>query len=147
MIKRLLVGVDGSSHSYKAVTFAAELSAQCGASLRLMTAVADRSVPEELRRFADVEHAGTSDVEVNRLIGERLLDHAREHAVAGGAPEIETVVAVGEPVGAILAAARDAKPDAIVLGTRGLSDLEGVLIGSVSHKLSMLAPCPVITVR
>ena len=39
------------------------------------------------------------------------------------------------------------KVDLIVMGTRGLSDIKGLLLGSVSHKLIQLAPCPTLTVK
>ena len=48
---------------------------------------------------------------------------------------------------AILDCAKDRNADLIVMGTRGLSDLKGRFVGSVSHKLSHLADCTFITVR
>ena len=43
--------------------------------------------------------------------------------------------------------ARVEKCDLVVVGTRGLSDFEGLLLGSVAHKVLVSAPCPVLTVR
>ena len=43
--------------------------------------------------------------------------------------------------------AQDRKADAIVMGSRGLSDIKGLFLGSVSHKVSHLAECTCITVK
>jgi len=42
---------------------------------------------------------------------------------------------------------KEAHSDMIVMGSRGLSDLAGLLVGSVSHKVTNMAPCTCITVR
>ena len=53
----------------------------------------------------------------------------------------------GEPVRSILAFASLHHVDTIVVGSRGLSDLKGLLMGSVSHKLGQLAKVTCITVK
>lgn len=47
----------------------------------------------------------------------------------------------------ILRGARDRAVDMIVLGSRGFGDAEGLLLGSVSHKVAHLAACTCVTVR
>ena len=47
----------------------------------------------------------------------------------------------------VLEAARKHEADIIVMGTRGLGGLEGLIMGSTAHKVSHLAPCTCITVR
>ena len=68
---------------------------------------------------------------------------ARENNVE----QIETRMEEGDPVKGILQAAEQAKANLIVMGCRGLSDLKGLLMGSVSHKVSQLAPCTCVTVK
>jgi nucleotide-binding universal stress UspA family protein len=51
------------------------------------------------------------------------------------------------PASAILQEARDLDAGMIVVGSRGLSDLGGLLLGSVAHKVIQLATCPVLVVR
>ena len=53
----------------------------------------------------------------------------------------------GRPADTIVAAAERDKADMIVMGSRGFSDLKGLLLGSVSHKVSHLAPCTCVTVK
>jgi nucleotide-binding universal stress UspA family protein len=56
-------------------------------------------------------------------------------------------VEVGDPASAIVSVATAEKPDMLVMGSRGLGDIQGLLMGSVSHKVSHLAPCTVVTVK
>jgi nucleotide-binding universal stress UspA family protein len=53
----------------------------------------------------------------------------------------------GDPVKCILSMTEQEEVDVIVMGTRGLGDLQGLLVGSVSHKVSNLAPCTCIAVK
>jgi len=57
------------------------------------------------------------------------------------------MVLEGDPAGRIVEAARKRGADLIVIGSRGLGDLQGMLLGSVSHKVAQLAPCTCIIVR
>ena len=63
-----------------------------------------------------------------------------------GVKEVETVIAAGDPTQAI-ETAKARNVDTIVIGSRGLGDLQGLLLGSVSHKVAQMAPCTCIIVR
>ncbi len=76
-----------------------------------------------------------------------MISRAAEAAREQGATKIETVIAQGDPARAILSESRKRGVDAIVMGSRGLSDLKGFVVGSVSHKVAHTAECTVITVR
>ena len=56
-------------------------------------------------------------------------------------------IEVGDPAAAILEVAKGRKADLIVMGSRGLGDLQGLLLGSVSHKVGHLADRTCITVK
>ena len=53
----------------------------------------------------------------------------------------------GDPAAEIIRAAREKKVELIIVGARGLSQLSGLILGSVSEKVLHVAPCPVIVVR
>ena len=65
----------------------------------------------------------------------------------GFSTAITPLVAEGDPADVILNLAASHKVDMIVLGSRGLSDFKGLLVGSVSHKVGAQADCSCITVK
>jgi len=79
-------------------------------------------------------------------VGNIVLDDAESAARGHGASEVNAVLMHGDPARCILSMA-DAEADMIVMGTRGLSDLAGLFVGSVSHKVNQLSHCTCITVR
>ena len=150
MIKTILVPTDGSDHADKAVGFAADLAEKYGAKVHLVHVLRDpgsANVPPELRTFEKIEHARVTEREVIRGIATEILQKAEQRARERGAKEVETSIEIGSPAEWILEAARKQEADLIVMGTRGLGGLEGLLMGSTAHKVSHLAPCTCITVR
>ncbi|WP_153978653.1 universal stress protein [Paenibacillus xylanilyticus] len=59
----------------------------------------------------------------------------------------KTVHLKGNPAHEILRYARDTKQQLIIIGSRGLSGIKEIMLGSVSHKVSQLAICPVLIVH
>ena len=174
MIKTILVPTDGSDHAGKAVLLASDIAEKYGARLVILHVLQRGRLPEEIRHMAEVEHlaepvpAGRpfaanvpassaaalkqtrgdqSDERIHQQIGERVLGAAETTAREAGVERLESRTEQGDPVRQILEAAKREKANLIVMGCRGLSDLKGLLIGSVSHKVSQLAPCTCVTVR
>jgi nucleotide-binding universal stress UspA family protein len=83
---------------------------------------------------------------VRTEFAQALLDDARRSAVRHGVESVELRVETGDPARIILELAKSEKADLIVIGSRGLSDLEGLVFGSTSHKVTHLAPCSCLTV-
>jgi nucleotide-binding universal stress UspA family protein len=139
--RRILVPVDFSDSSARALRHAAKRAAESGGSLIVVHVVpADYGWlgigREELRDL---------DRSLQRQAADRLRTFADENVGDELAPELE--VRVGQPAGEILAAARESKCDSIVLSTRGLTGLDRYLIGSVADRVARLAPCPVVLLR
>ncbi|MCP3746982.1 MULTISPECIES: universal stress protein [Paenibacillus] len=59
----------------------------------------------------------------------------------------ETLHLKGDPAHEILDYARDSKQQLIIIGSRGLSGIKEMMLGSVSHKVSQLSSCPVLIVH
>ena len=87
------------------------------------------------------------DTQVAQAIGDYLLQSSKRVAAERGVKEVKGVVTDGDPAKAILDCAKIEGADLIVIGSRGLGDLKGLLVGSVSHKVCQLADCTCITVR
>lgn len=174
MFKTILVPIDGSDHAAKAVAIASEMAVKYNARIILLHVISNGEVPEELVRFAKAEHlprtASRSNVErleatphglvrvpgggqeqVDRYtvmldIAERLLEDAKGIAERHGVETINVLTEEGDPAERILEMARREHVDGIVMGNRGLSDLKGAIVGSVSHKVCHEAECTCISV-
>jgi nucleotide-binding universal stress UspA family protein len=148
MVRTILVATDGSDHAGRAVTMAAALAEIYDAKLILLHVlpnVVDENIPRHLEKFVEFERLDLG--EVLSAIGDSIVRQAEQIAQEQGARDIETLLTSGSPSKQILDAADRHSADFIVVGSRGLGDLEGLLLGSVSHKVSHLAKRTCITVR
>ena len=141
MFKNILVPVDGSDHALRALDVACDLAQKYGAALRLV-----HTYPPI---FTDSTMGG-ADIEplIARRTGagEAVLARAREY-VKDCALDITTELREAPDAEAILEEADAHHCDLIVMGTRGLGRLTGLLLGSVSQKVVQHAKCPVLLVR
>lgn len=146
MSKNILVPVDGSDHSKKALEFAAELATRFDGQLFLLHVV--QSLPMDrtmvLGAAAISVHTTTEELQA---IGGKVIEAARETAEGLGATVAAADAVLGDPANKIVARAKALGADMIVMGSRGLSDLGGLVVGSVSHKVNHLAPCTCVSVR
>jgi nucleotide-binding universal stress UspA family protein len=104
-------------------------------------------VPGEVRELARLEHIRITERDIRQAGANEVLHKAETQARNHGATRIERVIEEGDPTRRILALAKARGVDMIVMGSRGLGDLQGLLLGSVSHKVGHLAKCTCITVR
>jgi nucleotide-binding universal stress UspA family protein len=79
-------------------------------------------------------------------IARDLLEDARRDTLRRGVESVEIRIETGDPAKVILDVAKAEKADLIVIGSRGLSDLQGLVFGSTSHKVTHLASCSCLTV-
>jgi nucleotide-binding universal stress UspA family protein len=150
MIEKVLVAVDGSAHSLKAVEYAAEIASACKAKLLILTVLKPQKLPkmsEELRKYAQLEHIDDADYEAIKLLSSDLLSHAADVAKKSGATDIEKTVETGPVARTIVNVGVKKKASMIVIGSRGLGNIEATLRGGVSHRVELLARCPVLTVK
>jgi nucleotide-binding universal stress UspA family protein len=148
MSSQILVPVDGSDHAFRALQVACGLAKAESKGITLLHVVPNKEIPEALKRFAEVEHLRDSaEYLYESAIAENVLSAARDQAIAIGAEEVECSVGHGEASKGILEAASREGIDTIVMGTRGLSDIQGLVLGSVAHKVAHGAGCRVIAVK
>ncbi len=140
-IDRILVAVDTSQHSRKAFDYASFLAARCDAELVIVNVfdVFER-VGSSKKRLEEIAEKAKSD---GAAMLERYVSEAKASSVENVRPERTE----GDAAEKILKVARREKPDMIVVGSRGLSTSREFLLGSVFHKLSHHADCPVLIVR
>lgn len=150
MYTNILVAIDGSEYAGRAIAAGADLALRYGARLSLLTVVrrADlREVEENLRDLETMEHVTFSKHDLLELAGRTVLDEGEKTARNLGITDLVVDVAEGHPAEQIIGFAKENGVDLIVMGSRGLSDLPGLLLGSVSHKVIHLSDMPVLVVR
>ena len=146
MYTRILVPIDGSENAQKALSVACKLLSENASTLYLLHIPEALAYPTTLVWGVGALNAEATLAEREKA-GEQLLMQAAQSAQEQGAQQVEKKLVQGDPVRVILDTANDQGIDTIVMGSRGLSDLAGVVIGSVSHKVSHSAKCQVITVK
>jgi nucleotide-binding universal stress UspA family protein len=137
--KKVLVAVDGSPHSDKVVAAASECARMFGSHLLLVHCH---------HRFPTILGEPYRQKEISGIILEAeaviapYLRQLQEQII-----EVESRL-LEEPAGsAIVDVAKIEKCDLIIMGSRGLSNLAGLIVGSVTNRVLQTAPCSVLVVR
>jgi nucleotide-binding universal stress UspA family protein len=138
----ILVATDGSPSADRAVDAAAELAKATGSPLMILTIGGNMS-GEQLRQLASAEGDLSKELEA---AANKILEHARERALREGLSEVILQSGWGDPAETIIDLVQRENPDLLVVGRRGHSRLSGLLLGSVSQKMTSLAPCKVMVV-
>ena len=147
MFKNIVCAVDGSRHALRAAELASELAAKVGAKLTFLTVSKPVKLTDDVKRYMAAEHLTGSPQYVLDEMTEQILEEALNCAERCGVAKPLTEVKIGNPARTIVDFAEHAGADLIVLGSRGLGDIEGLFLGSVSHKVTSLAKCTCMTVR
>ncbi len=146
MFDKVLVALDGSDHAAHALDMAIQLTRRCDAELILFHAVEVNA----LRSDYDMRVIESAR-EVYQRIGleqaDAILDEAQQAAAGAGLRRVTRAIGDGDPVKALLKLLKDRPVDLVVCGTRGLTGLREIAMGSVAHKVSVVAPCPVLIVK
>ncbi len=104
-------------------------------------------IPEELRSYARSEHIEATEHEILESVGQQILHSAESLTREEGLEQVDTLLEVGDVAETVFDVAKAQNADLIVLGCRGLGHMEGLLQGSVSHKVNTHAICTCITVK
>ncbi|UWQ26839.1 universal stress protein (plasmid) [Leisingera aquaemixtae] len=145
MFTSILVPFDGSQGAEAALAKAAELAQLCGAALTLLTVYRHHSLLEASMHMVRPDQPEDLD-EIMRSHAKEVAERGKALARAGGIDAPRAFVKAGPVARTITSFAREHGHDLIVIGSRGLGSLEGVLLGSVSHKVTSLAETPVLVV-
>jgi nucleotide-binding universal stress UspA family protein len=139
MFELIVVALDGSEHSLKALDYARELAEKHDSKLILLHAFHSTSDLRGSEGF-------------NQMVGRRkqkgeviIKDACRRLGQISF--EVEEDLLEGPATEAILSVVEARNADLVVMGTRGMGSLKGLLFGSVSSKVTHYAPCSVLVVR
>ncbi|MCP4431194.1 MAG: universal stress protein [Gammaproteobacteria bacterium] len=174
MFTSIVVAIDGSSHSLRALAFSAELAADSNANLGIIYVVESSvsGLPRDLLEMSVAEHiidpspnlftrlestqldtfksAMDAAQQSQRLVmqlAEHIIEDAVRNAKVDGAEKITRYIGTGKVVDEILSFASKQNADVIVTGQRGMGALKSMLLGSTSLKLAQTAPCTSIIVK
>jgi len=146
-MKRIMVAVDRSEPSLRAVDLAADITQRYGAALMLVTAMRDIGTDPGMEAYIRSEHISEQPITLEIEAVRNALTEVRDRAAAKGAKEVSVNVVLGDAAEQILAVAADSQADMIVMGNRGHGRLTGLLLGSVTQKVVGLASCAVLVVH
>lgn len=147
MFNKLLVPVDGSNISVLLARTAAQMAVKFGSEVLLLH-VLQLPLPMEV-----LEPGGEEPKDIYGEIrgrvenfGKRVLKMAAAEFAAVNVATVEKTV-WGDPAAEIVREAGQDGYDLIIIGSRGLDDMEAWLIGSVSNRVIQRSRCPVLVVR
>ena len=148
MYKKILVPIDFSSESANAVDTAASLAKNEGSEMILLNVIEDPYT----NVFKTMGGGGFDDprdstfvVELKRRIEEKLQSLVENLNKAGVSASFQ--IKIGNVFGTISAYIDEVSADLIIMGSKGASGLDEVLVGSITEKVVKYVHCPVITVK
>ena len=151
MIKKFLVAVDGSDHGWKALDMAASLAKLLDAELVVMHVVPYERMSEGLKQFAKAEgipiEEESARYHAGRTLADTITSEAEMRTIKHGLTRVTTQITEGNAANEIVAMAKSEDADMLFLGSRGLGEITGLFLGSVSHKVMNLAPCSCVIVK
>jgi nucleotide-binding universal stress UspA family protein len=158
-IQNILVPIDYSEDSQRALRWGASLAEKYGAKLLLLHVIpnaVEEVYPEGTGSMSPtpsyyevrapgvwtkhpiiIDRVDTAHTELRDVADQHLKDTA----------PVQVKVAVGKPTEEILRVAREEKVDLIIMGTHGRTGVRHLVLGSVAEAVTRQAPCPVLTVR
>lgn len=138
MFKKILIATDGSVPADKALKTAVELAKEKGAVLNILCVIPVIDMGSD--EMISLSRAEAAKVEYS------FLQRAQEYAANNGV-DAKTLTLSGHPGQVIVDYLSSYPHDLVVLGHRGMSNIQALLMGSVAYKVANLAPCAVLIVK
>jgi len=155
LFKKILVPLDGSDHSLRALETAVEVAKKFESNITLVHVYSLSIPPLMMPESTTMGPPGIpvgAPAEISRLVdaereaGNRILADGKERAAAKGL-DVECLLKEGSTVQEIAKTANEGGFDLIVMGARGISRIREILVGSVSDGVTKHASCPVLVVK
>lgn len=141
-LKKILVPLDFSAHSRKALNYAVKLAGQFSSTITVVNVVAPVIYAEGMVLPAAMENLDRVSEEHARGELDKIAEEVRGHDVA-----CDTHVLLGHPSDEIVNYAKKKETDLLLITTHGRTGLQHFLLGSTAERILRHAPCPVMVVR
>lgn len=146
-IDKIMVALAFAEHSKGLFTFAADLATSLHADLIVVSVINERDV-QAVRRVSSMGYDVDGEHYISGVRDERLELLSTYIRDAGfPAEQVKPVVRVGNPIRELLHATLEENVDMIVMGPKGRTDLEHVLVGSVAEKMFRRSPATIVSYR
>lgn len=143
MINKILIPIDFSNYSKKALQYSVNFAKQFNAELVLVYVIepmiypADLSMGQMVIPQADVDLSEKSKTDLTELARKEIGEHLK----------FSILIKTGKPFMEIIETAKEVDSDLIIMATHGHTGVEHLLFGSTAEKVVRKAPCPVLTIR
>lgn len=138
MYKKIMVATDGSEQADRALKSAVELAKKEGAVLNILCVIPVTDIGSN--EMISISRTEASKAECP------FIQSAYEYAVSNGV-NANAISLTGHPGKVIVDYLNSYPHDLVVLGHRGMSNIQALLMGSVAYKVANLAPCAVLIVK
>ncbi|MFA9556597.1 universal stress protein [Evansella sp. AB-rgal1] len=139
MFSNILLAIDGSDHSRRAAKKAIEMGKLLGdASIEVLYIVDGSKSKSDVLQFGDSDSASRK---------RREMLQPFETMIKSAGLTLKTSILHGAPAETIIKHANEGSYDCLVLGSRGLSTVQTMILGSVSHKVMKYVKAPVLMVK
>jgi nucleotide-binding universal stress UspA family protein len=144
----MLVAIDGSESATKALDYALSLAETCDAEVQIVSVIPPvESLMPRFSLTAPPIHYSLFIDEVEKRLKTVLSDTLTEAKEKRPSISISMRLLKGRPAHTIVQTAQEEGFDIIVVGSRGLSGINELVLGSVSDRVADLATCPVLIVK
>ena len=142
-----MVAVDFSEHSLKAAQYAAGLAKDLDAKLVLVNVLNQRDIDvmnEVSLRVPEISVKKQADENIAERLSQ-LEDLSKQ--IGAGKLDIQTSISIGIPYDVLMQEIEEKKPDLLVMGAKGRSNVVDMLIGSCAQKMFRSSPIPLLSIR
>ncbi len=139
MFNTIIIGVDGSEAGWRALKYARNVAEKYDAKLIMVHAYPRTSDLHDCDGYDSLLSERKDNGQKIIEIGRKLLGVSSE--------TVEEDLLEGPAADAILSVAQVRNADLVVIGSRGMGAIKGMIFGSVATKVSQHADCPVMVVR
>jgi len=151
LVSKVLVAVDGSENSERALNFALNFADKYGASLTMINVTessALTAMPYDMNGYPGNSMASASVAQDLRKFHQGILDKAAEHAktVKPNLP-VEVMLKEGNPAAEISSVANECNFDVVIIGHRGIGKVRELFMGSICEKVVHTVNSTIIIVK